>query len=287
MAVISCVEIGGSSGGVDQNGVRNHKRKFRVKVDDPRTNRVDIMKAPGVRLTDAYPDDTDAQCVNYDYDSEDDDCMSWIVIVNYGMPKDGKSLEQIDNPLLEPLEISTDGILFQRAILFDANNKPIVNAAGERFEEPIEIDDSRPIVILRRNVANYSPSYSYQYRNAVNGTSFLGAAAKYVKVSKIAGNSAYHQKIGKYAVVTGEFHFNPEGWTRKLINQGYNERAYDEKANKWVLKPIKDGGVLRSTPALLDMQGKRLATGATPTTLEYQVYPILPFGPIQALFGVY
>ena len=173
----------------------------------------------------------------------------------------------------EPPEIQWGFAQFQRNTDRAIDGTAIVNSAKDPFSDPVEIDDSRPVLSVTRNELTFNSSLAYIYRDAVNSDVFQGAAKGQVKVSNISSTRVKHPNtsIGFFWKTSYEFHFNPNGWDRYILDQGYRELKSGKKQN------IMVQGVIVQEPALLDGAGLQLPPAGTPKFKKFKVYPELPF----------
>lgn len=206
-----------------------------------------------------------ARCNNISADCISEDGLQWIVTLTYG------KLDREPNPLDQRPDYQWGFAQFQKSIDKDINGEAILNSAKDPFSEPIEIDDSRPVLKVTRNEFAFDPALASKYRDAVNATTFKGYKAGQVKVSNISSVETKDENIGYYWKTSYEFHFNPEGWDKVLLDQGYRQFVSSKKLN------ILVQGVPATEPVLLDGNGYALPSGGTPKFKEFRVYPRLPF----------
>ncbi len=278
MAIISIDEMLKSrSGGIDPQWRRTYRRAFRVITDGPFA-----LGALGARLaipvflgqqyviTDpsnvviehdqfAFATKIDAQI---DPDCNDD--SSWVVSVEYA-PYDPTQFPE--NPLNHPVKISWGENRFEQTCFEDRNGDPVVNSAGDYFDPPISIDDSRPTLRIVRNERSYSPTYALSWKDTINTDTFYGFPPGTVKMSTPLGDLEYNPVCGFYYVITYQFEINPDGWKKQILDQGM--RQIDSGVKQ---KILDDKGEEINSPALLDGAGTRLPTGGTPVALTFEVY---------------
>ena len=146
----------------------------------------------------------------------------WHVTVRYSTCKreDG----QDENPLLQPAEISGSFDSFKRPLWIDANGKPVVNSAGEPFTEPVMVDDSRPVLRIRKNFPSINPGVWMAAKDAVNDSPFLGFPAGYLKIRNISWETRMWKGM-PYVTVTVDMHAaGHEGWDPiKVLDRGFTE----------------------------------------------------------------
>ncbi len=208
--------------------------------------------------------------------------MLWEVTVTADseMPEPPKDQE---NPLDRPPEVSWSFAQFQRVAEKDITGKAIVNSAGQAFDPPVQIDDSRPVCNIDRNEDAFDPTVIFQYKDAINSDALdIGGLAVLPGQAKMSNISARRQFENSqfYWKVSYEIHIKSDGWALSILDQG----LYKEGVNNKPTPCTDDAGNEVSVPVLLDGQGGQLAlppappgqTGA-PVFLTFEVYTQLPF----------
>jgi hypothetical protein len=172
---------------------------------------------------------------------------------------------------------------FTRPVAKDLDGKAIQNSAGEWFDPPPEIDDSRPILTIQRNQALWSPALAIQYQDAINSEPFLGFAKGVVKVAGISATNQIENGQAFWSV-TYEFHFRRDGWELKVQDRGQNRKWKDGDRPdlQGKLIPIGDGGIFTSVAVPLDGNGQPLQDPG-PTNVKYQTFTVYKSLPFSAL----
>jgi len=281
MSITQVYEVRGArEGGYDSQWRRTYKRVWRVETDSSLTGALAVRTAIPVTLGNYYAVYNGNTLLEYDLFSFvvnikcqidpgcNDDC-SWLVAVEYG-PYDPSTFPE--NPLNHPLKISSGSNRFERAVEQDINGNGVLNSAGDYFDPPVVIDDSRPTLKIVRNEQTFSPQYADTFKDTLNKFVFFDYAPLTVKCLPITGELEYNPVCGFYYVVTYEFEIDPNGWKKLILDQGL--RLIDGTKQK----PAVDvNGQPVTSPVLLDGMGGQLATGATPVFLEFDVYPVSDF----------
>lgn len=193
----------------------------------------------------------------------------WDVTVEYTT----KGSEEQQNPLDKPPEVSFEFDNFTRAVTQTWDGTPILNSAAKEFNPPIEIDDSRPVLRIRRNEASFNPSIAIQYQNAVNSDSFYGVDPRVAKILKIGGN--YRKEVlYTYWEVEYVISFNRDTWDLRPLSRGFYSLA---PGGGWE-RAKDESGKDTEEPVLLSQAG--LVT-TTPYWHQFQVYQPLPFAPLN------
>lgn len=187
MAVVEIEEqFAGRRGGSGEKNAREYVRVWLVTTDDPDdgplTVRAAIAASKGVAVGVPYKTDKEsdlgALCKGTTEDQVQDN-LHWLVTASYGSNVDES--EQEENPLLRPTEIEFDSEQFQRPAEKDIEGEPILNSAGEQYEQPVEMDDSRPVFVFTRNEARPNYRLWASYRDAVKFGFLHGAAAQHLQ----------------------------------------------------------------------------------------------------------
>jgi hypothetical protein len=131
--------------------------------------------------------------------------FAWTVTVTYSTLTKDPFLNN-PNPLQRLPEISWSLANFSRAIDVDLLGVPIVNSAGQRFDPPIEVDDSRQVLTYIRNESTYDPHVAKTYINAINTDTFLGFEPYAALIKNIGAVRSFENNVVFYRV-TYEIHF--------------------------------------------------------------------------------
>lgn len=290
---------------------REYLRYFRVrttsKLDGPAT----VGGATGLpELYDSYETDTesdDTASVISIEPREEDKCI-WTVEVRYST-ETGDEAKSADNPLSRPTEISFSSQKYTRPLVrawgtgkittinvegeeqlysTSALTTAVINSAGEAFDPPIEMDDSRPTLTFTRNEGGFDTLLPATYQDAVNSDSFFGYNPLTVKCSRISAVSTFESGFS-YWKVTYEFEINFNTWRFMPLDQGTRYKD----ANGKVQNAFDRNGAPVSKPILLNGAGRPLVelnaveTGSK-TTLSagidigqttFNVTSRTPFGP--------
>lgn len=181
----------------------------------------------------------------------------------------------IEDPLRRPPDISYSFAKYGVVVEEDTEGKPVVNSAKQVFDPPVEIDDSRPTVVIERNERTFSFAMAVDYQDAVNSDTWWGLEAGIAKMMQITGQPSVENGISFYRV-RYEIELRREGWKKRILDRGFYERI-DGK-----LKVIKDDDQTSSPePDLLDGKGRVLKKDADPVFLEFDVYKKRPFNRLR------
>lgn len=272
----------GTSSSQDQGWTRTYSRAFRVTTDNPYkragTARAAVMSAFSLSIGTHYKvfdsngttileEDTGSfiQRITATYDGGgDNDGLDWLVTVEYG-PFDATTFGA--NPIDHPLKISWGTAKFEKAVEKDINGVAIVNSAGDYFDPPPTIDDSRTILRITKNLATFDPTIAHDFKDSINSDTWHGYPPRTWKVEDITAELKFNAECGWYEEVTFELALNPDLWKKEILDQGLRKLSGGSQAN------IKDtNGEDITSPMLLNGSGAPLAPLGTPTYLLFQVY---------------
>jgi hypothetical protein len=304
MAIIGFAEIWDPrDAGVHGRFVRDYQRSFKYQTDAATDSQLQILLYPLTpRLFTPYAGqdgfvDLGAICYQVDAAQDEDDPFFWKATAHYssdlshiaemadkgstnplsGNSIGGRGAQGFENPLLRPPKIKWGQAKFQKAVTQDTNGDPIVNSALERFDPPVEIDDSRPTLEITRNEPTYQQALAMKYRDAVNSDPFFGFGIGTVKVDSITADFRWENGYG-YWEVSYVFHIRPEKWNpTEILDCGfYHLDAAGKPA------AIRDAvGSNLSAPVLLDGKGQQLQPGAKPVFIPFDFYEIQPFADLH------
>jgi hypothetical protein len=278
MGIISVDEIRGArQGSIDPQWHRSYRRAWRVITSDPYAIgplgarlAIPVFFGQNYVLTNPlgavveYDNFAFATKIDAQIDPDCNDDTSWIVTVDYAAYDPTQFPE---NPLNHPIKISWGENRFDQTCIFDRNGNPVVNSAGDDFDPPIAIDDSRPTLRIVRNEATYDPIYALNWKDTLNADVFWGFAPLTVKLSTPLGELEYNPICGFYYVVTYQFEVNPNGWVKNILDRGMRQIVGGLKQ-----KILDDKGDDISSPELLDGNGVKLTTRGTPVAISFEVY---------------
>lgn len=281
MAVTSATEIWDSrQGSIDQQGQRSYTREYRVITDDWTDGPKVVRQATGIpRVGDPYAPsgtetDTAAVVTSVTPRQNPEHPTVWLVRVEY-RTRQIDPLQANEDPLDRPAQIEWSFVPYRKVVWEDIDNNAIDSSAGEPFDPPVEIDDSRPVLRITRNESGFDPARAVEYQDAVNDAAFFGGAVGQVKVASISASNQFEAGI-EFWRVSYEFHFRREGWALKVLDRGFLRLtagartlatlpAHDASGGKILDQPV-------SAPILLDGAGAPLAVGGTPQYRTFNVY---------------
>ncbi len=156
---------------------------------------------------------------------------------------------------------------FETGVTVDIYGNPVLNSAGDAFDPPIQIDDSRPTLKIVRNERTYNAQYAMLWKDTINADMFFYFPPHSVKLSTPLAELEYNPVCGFYYVVTYQFEINPKGWEKPVLDQGMRQLVAGVK-----VKMTDDSGADLSSPLPLDGAGSKLVSGSDPTYIIFEVY---------------
>lgn len=274
---------------LDDSGksTREYTRTWMYVADAHTENAASVIAAftaeTKIEAKSEYPSDKAALCRSIKASADSDDSLNWVITVTYKKLANATddSEDSEDSPLDDKAEISWDFQQYEENVEFDQAGKAIKNSAGDPFQNPIVRDRSRAVLTVVQNEAQYSVNTALTYGDTINNNTFMSCPrytllCKPPKAKKIFSTAV---KIGYYWQVTYEFHLNPQGWLKRVLDAGLYEKRQDPSAqNQLKLVPILDDHGMPVTVAKpLNGYGQKLHPEGNPNWLEFKVYPMTNF----------
>lgn len=216
----------GREGEKNSLSVRTYTAIFRAVTDASTDNAATVLAYSGVPVpaVDVYPGDTLAFCVSSSAKQEvEDDHTCWLVTSRYSTFAP-QPLTQLDsNPLLEPASFSISGDQYTTVArlavdYYTGEVDRIRNTRGEILRPGIEVDESRGVFVVRKNLSYVDSAMVGFVTNTVNASPWKGNAPRTVKCKQVVAGE-YQTKNGvTYYPHTFEFHINPDTWDLRPLN---------------------------------------------------------------------
>lgn len=269
MAVTYVGELSEGRRAQNDRGVRTYTRVFRLTTSSQTDNAFTVGSNGSLPVIgNTFPSDGNAYCTNLDVQ-----CVRgwriWDVTATY-------STERVLNtvPTSDPTYITWDTEQFQKPATQDKDGKGVVNSAGDPFIPAAQMDDSRRIVTVQKNLANV-PTWILSYQDAVNSDTFTidgrSIAIGEAKMQRVSVGPPEIRNGTTFRQVTFVIALRRDGWAYKLLDQGFNEKDPTAPTGR---KPIYLKGQLPSSPVLLDGTGKAQTDPKTANAvyLTFNVY---------------
>lgn len=224
MAIVSCNPIAiGRGGSVNEKGVREYDDVYLVQSDILGEPLFNVANAPGLPpLYISYPSDPGALLLGRrpEVASEGGGYL-WNVTCHYSSEYDPN--DQEPDPLQRPVRWRIDGDDYTKPFVEDADGKPVLNLAGDKYEDVPDIEAGRKIYVAVRNEESFASIDANQeaFENTVNLDEWNGKATGTVWLKKIRSSELKVENGVAYYEVTYEFHYDPQGWQVSLLEWGY------------------------------------------------------------------
>lgn len=266
---------------------RTYEVQFVIETDSKNVGPIAVRTAVGMTGT-WYTNGLLTTDPNYEYDhgsfvqsidvAEDGDSgVQWTATVKYG-PYDTSQFGS--DPTSWLIKVSFGGDRLDKVVQFDQAGNPIRNSAGDPFDPPVTIDDSRVTMTVTRNElvsynpttgAGFNPATPFTFNDTTNSAIWNGFAIGTVKLGIITTSEPQYDSNAHvyYYTVTYPFTFNRAGWIKNLLDCGCNQ--LDSSSPPRPI-PITNNGQPITEPVNLDGSGHRLVSTGTPVTLPTNVY---------------
>lgn len=214
-------------------------------------------------IGEVHPHDSGAWCTTLQVEPTDP-WKGWTVTAEYSTER-----ELAETPTDDPADITWGSEQFQKPAVTNYAGEAIVNSAGDPFDPPIMIDDSRPFVTVSKNLSSV-PVWVMTYQDAVNSSSFVvdgvTVGAGLAKMQNIVVSRPQSRNGTEYRTVTFTIHLQKQGWQSKVLDAGFRQIGYGGE-----LENIRNPGddELPAAPVPLDGAGVAL-TSPTPATAVYR-----------------
>jgi len=276
MTVTYLQEDAGGRTATNSRGIRTYTRVFLFETDSQLDDAWEVGSHPDApRIGQAF---RDAWCI-----SSTPTCIEpwkgWSITAEYSSER-----EMNEDPTQDAMQIRVYTEQFQKPAIFNKNNELIVNSAGDPYDPPPMMDDSRRVISLVRNVPS-CPSWVLSYQDAVNNDSFEVQGVTYAagvgKVQSVSLSPAQKRNGIEFFTLEVLIHLQKNGWILKTLDAGFRERdSYGVLKN--ILNPGDEERV--SAPVPLDGSGAALED-PSPTNNVLRsdiVYDELPFSVLFA-----
>jgi hypothetical protein len=285
MAIIAVTELYESrAASINRMYERTYTRVFEVITSDDAVGGFAVRTASGIpqignsyhNLADPYDplyefdrgafcDEVSAECIG----GGEGAGIVWRVSCTYSnyIPLD------VD-PTLWKIKVTFSGERTERVVDFDRHGNPVINSAGDRYAEPVTVDDHITTMLIVRNelVSTYSPALASLFSDTINDATWNGFPKGYCKMGIISTSDPQYDSNSQryYYTVTYPVSIGRKPWRKDLLDQGYNVLSGSYGAEKPI--PYMVGGQPVSDPIPLDGYGHWIGEGGSPVTLTYEVF---------------
>lgn len=161
------------------------------------------------------------------------------------------------NPLLRPQQVSYSTRVRKKLLERDANGKAAVNAAGERFAQPLEEDEYNLVITIKRNKATFNRVQAWTYVGTVAEVAWEGYAVRAPRITNWTGDPAEESNVFYY-VETIEIEVQWPNWDIEALNEGTYSFSDDGTHTKEDIDMLANHGIPQNGKILLDALGHAL-----------------------------
>jgi hypothetical protein len=276
MTVTYLKEDAGGRTATNSKGIRTYTRVFLFETDSQADDAWEVGSHPDApKIGQAF---RDAWCI-----SSTPSCIEpwkgWSITAEYSSER-----EMNEDPTQDPIQIRVYTEQFQKPAVFNKDNELIVNSAGDPYDPPPMMDDSRRVLSLSRNVPS-CPSWVLDYQDAVSSDAFTALGVTYAagtgKVQSVSLSVAQKRNNIDFYTLEILIHLQRGGWILKTLDAGFRELDYGGE----LINIVNPGDEERvSAPVPLNGSGVALANPSpTNNVLRSDViYNTLPFSVLFA-----
>ena len=147
--------------------------------------------------------------------------------------------QSIENPLLEPQEVSGSFVKYTEEALVDRFGEAILNSAFEKIKGPqVEFDANRPTIKVSQNVLNLELNIFAPMIDTVNDATLWGLTSRKIKLSNVSWERRYYGVCAAYYTRTFEFDINFNTFDRTIQDEGSKALSGHWEGDSWVLEDI-------------------------------------------------
>lgn len=284
MAVLQLIPITGSNFNIDHKGKRQYTRKH-IAVTDSDSYEENVLIQDcyvlGLPRLFTVKSITDPGAVAAGYSiNQIEDCPTVyeidVVYQSHLYNPDTNNDDKDKPPIDRRSKVSFEATSVQWAVTQDLSNPPLplVNSADEPYKG-VTIE----VPCLKMNIEQYQlvprQGLYVQYFNAINSDNWQGFDTNTVRCSEARAVpqivEGFHLYVETFGLV-----FNPLGWKRKLVDQGFRTVVTTTDDTRQYTD-IRFRGQRITTPVFLDGTGHRLAKSANPVFNSFTFNQRLPF----------
>jgi hypothetical protein len=253
-------------------GVRTYSRRWKVSTSLITENEYHVGSASGLPLIgDTHPSDALAWCVSLDVQCPNP-WKGWTVTAEYS-----SEFQLSVTPTSDPAIITWGTEQFQKPAEYDNDFNAITNSAGDGFDPPYMMDDSRRVATIQKNVA-VSPSWLLDYQDAVNSDAFnigdVAILAGQAKMQAVSIGPAERRNNTLFYPLSFTISIQRDKWKLEPLDMGFR---YKDGNDRKVI--VNDDGTIPTAPVLLNGAGGVLMnpSSASAVFLSYNIYKTRAF----------
>lgn len=277
MTVTYLGEITGSRTGSNTLGVRSYSRSFRLSTSTQSEGVYSVGSHSSLpAIGSVYPDDSSAWCRSLEVNNSDP-WKGWTVTAAYSSEQELK-----ENPTEDPAKITVSTEQFQKVAEEDINGYGIVNSAGDIFDPPHMMDDSRRVITVTKNILT-APLWLLDYADVVNNDTFTVLGITYAvgvaKIQRISISGTQVRGAFNFLSMQIDIHLRREGWLLEPLDIGFRYLSGVYRKNI-----VSDDGLPVTTPVMLNGSGLVLSNPTTSTAVyrsftiyKTNTFSVIPF----------
>jgi hypothetical protein len=264
------------------NAAATATRVFRCETSSANDNGGNVLAYTGFpQFIDTLPGFPMLICVDRDArpNGDADHPKFWLATFRYETFRGDDATQQPENPIDRDPKVSWGGDQFETPAIQDiVTGNAILNTAGDPFDPPKMIDDSRLVVTVDYALASV-PTWILDYRNSVNAAAFtiegIAVGIKEAKLSDVTVSAWEWDKTYRHRKVRLTLHLNDKDWRSRPLNEGLHE-IKDGKKQRVLIN-----GHEAAQPVPLDINGLEIPyttlPGAAIPAGPFDVYPAKDF----------
>lgn len=194
-------------------------------------------------INDAHPSSGVLKCDSVS--AEQTGFKFWVVKAHYSIPKDGQDHGgpgSQDDPLLVPPRIKWDFGSTSEPIDRDINGNPIVNSAGDPFQQSPTREFTTLFLVYTRNEPFFNVQTALLYRNKTNSTDMYIAGAGTVTAGQMIcrdiSPASDYTADATFVPVTYKFELREDGFKTRILDQGLRAYYLNPTSNQIVLEHL-------------------------------------------------
>ncbi len=282
--------------GRDDEGHREYRIVHRVRastIDGPQV----VLLTPGLPLVGspwAFDNDFDpwAMCFPFmriETEVRDEPNTIWRVEQKFSTKPLFRCQDiPIEDPLLEPADISGSFVKYTKEVTEDKDGNKIKSSSHEMIRGPqVEFDFNRSSVTISQNVSLLELDVFTPMVDTVNDAVLWGLGARQIKLSNVSWERKVLGSCGFYYTRSLEFDIDATTFDRNIVDEGTKVLSGHWEEAGWTLDNIDGGAPDKTNPqhfnrykdrndensrVMLDGNGEPLAVGATPIEIPLDYY---------------
>lgn len=198
-----------------QGWVREFTDVYQIIISDPHDSGAVALAGAGVPQRHAqHPTDTGAFVIGRRASQESH--RKYHAFIRYSSRVDEN--QQEENPLNQPVRRRWSSVKEPQVAVRDRNGVLILNKAHLQYDPPVEVLVPEATLTFVRNEAAFDGSVALQFVGRLNSSAFSGAATGTLICDDISAEESFFNG-NSYWVVTYVFHYRPDGWQPRILEQ--------------------------------------------------------------------